>query len=113
MIVLLMKNFTPSQVGTLLESMEKKITIIAEGHSFLVAGQASLVEGQASLFAGQKSLVAGQAAIVKKLAEHDGRFDAIDQTLENVQEQIDQVGTVVLKDHEKRIVAVEKRLGVV
>jgi len=41
----------------------------------------------------------------------DERFDDVDKQIRDMQEQINQVGVVVIKNHEKRIVVVEHKLG--
>lgn len=54
----------------------------------------------------------GFRRVDKTLADHGGRFDALDRDVGGLREKLDRIETLILKDHLTRIERLEERIGI-
>ena len=67
------------QYTVVLEDINSKMDLLAEGQQSLVKGQQSLVEGHQSLVEGYQSLVEGQQKLNNKIDSLEKRFDKFEK----------------------------------
>ena len=93
----------------LLESIETKVNVIAEGHGALVERFDALVAGQRTLVERCDALAAGQRTLVERFDRMETRFDALESRFNRLETKVDGL-EVFASDAQGRLKRIESHL---
>ena len=93
----------------LLQSIETKVKVIAEGHGALVERFDALVAGQRTLVERCDALAAGQRTLVERFDRMETRFDALESRFNRLETKVDGL-EVFASDAQGRLKRIETHL---
>ena len=98
-----------TRLEVLLESIETKVNVIAEGHGALVERFDALVAGQRTLVERCDALAAGQRTLVERFDRMETRFDALESRFNRLETKVDGL-EVFASDAQARLKRIETHL---
>ena len=98
-----------TRLEVLLESIETKVNVIAEGHGALVERFDALVAGQRTLVERCDALAAGQRTLVERFDRMETRFDALESRFNRLETKVDGL-EVFASDAQGRLKRIESHL---